>query len=632
MTEAATFSSLIHEAFIEPLRSVLIVDDQYPTWEEILNSKIVGDAQDNALEERSLGKDWVKKNPSEPLAIIKEFRDQKPGFVIDIHDALAPTPAEAVSGTTPQESASELASHLHQSDLLVLDYNLEGEAGGLGGAKARDILRMVLANKHFNLVLLHTGEDDLEKVMTECLVSLMQSCTSLFDAKVQQELAGLDEKLDALEDEGTFDRSKLREFFPDDLYLVIRNPKRSSREVFGEFMQGKGPLAALHGWGADIGLKGGQLRSFLHWAIRESEKRRLKEFNDVTVDGLSWNASEDRKWLRTAKGFVAFVKKGPGDLLKELQHALEDWQPTPSRLLSARYRYALNSIGVAAEDKSLAKARLFAQFYDGIREPAREGILPEQAKLSREFKLKEHVARQSEAIAFLIEDELVSFGEKIVQADEAAGDAFASHYGVDLKDDGVKRDAVNQYNSYVSTLPQKASDAQLDSGHILKQANGDWWICATPACDLQPGQNTIAFGGDGRSLRPFTAMRLVPIKADDMDSDHINSGSYCFIEDPKTKEVLCLGLRSTADETKPATQKVTWRTFVAKNQGLITDGKCTVILPRLGDTTIELPEEDLTLVAKLRYEYALNFIQRVGSSVSRIGLGYAAYPNESTAE
>ncbi len=39
-----------------------------------------------------------------------------------------------------------------------------------------------------------------------------------------------------------------------------------------------------------------------------------------------------------------------------------------------------------------------------------------------------------------------------------------------------------------------------------------------------------------------------------------------------------------------------------------------------------MPEASATLVAKLRYEYALNYIQRVGSSVSRIGLGYAAYP------
>jgi len=628
LSEVATFSDLIREAFIEPLRSVLIVDDQYPTWEEILNSKIVGAAKDEALEARSSNKDWATKNPNEPLQVIREFRGQKPGFVIDIHDALAPTPKEVAAGTKPQEDASQLADHLHQSDLLVLDYNLEGEAGGLGGTKAREILRMVVSNKHFNLILVHTGEDDLDKVMTECLVSLMQSCTSQFDERVKSGLVLLDEKLDELEDEGDFDRARLRDIFTDDLYLELRKPKSSFKELIAQYMQGKGPLAALHTWGTDVGLKGGQLISFVYWAIRETEKARLDEYSDHTVEGLSWKADTARKWLRTSKGFVAFVRKGPGDLLGELQQALEDWQPTPSRLLSAKYRYALNSIGVAAEDKSLAKASVFAQFYDNIREPARSGIPPEHTRLSREFKLKEHVARQSEAISFLIEDELVGFGEKIVNADDAAGNGFAAHYGVDLNDADVKKDAVNQYNSYVSTLPQKAGDAQLDCGHIFKQANGEWWVCATPACDLQPGQNTIAFGGDGKNLRPFTAVRLVPIKLDDMENDHINSGSYCFIEDQENKSVICLGLRTVSDETKPGTQKITWRTFIAKNQGLISDGVFEAIIPKLSDASIELPEEKMQVIAKLRYEYALNFIQRVGSSVSRVGLGYAAYPQQ----
>lgn len=624
MSEVATFSELVHDAFIEPLRSVLIVDDQYPTWEEIINSKIKGGAKDDALEKRSVEKDWVKKNPNEPLQVIRQFREQKPGFVIDIHDALAPTRNAIAAGTKPQESASELADHLHQSDLLVLDYNLEGEAGGLGGRKAREILRMVLSNKHFNLILVHTGEDDLDKVMTECLVSLMQSCTSQFDEKVQSGLATLDMKLDELEDEGKFDRSDLANVFTDDLYLELRKPRSSSRELLSQFMQGEGPLAALHKWGSSIGLERGSLRSFIHWATRETEKGRLKEFDDHTAAGLSWKADTDSRWLRTSKGFVAFVKKGPDNLLIELQSALEDWKPTPSRLLSAKYRHALNSIGVAAEDKSLAKASVFAQFYDSIREPARDGVTQEQAKLSREFKLKEHVARQSEAISFLIEDDLVGFGEKIVNADEADGFKFADHYGIDLNDPDVKKDAVNRYNCYISTLPQKFGDDQLDTGHIFK-LNSDWWVCATPACDLQPGQTTIAFGGKSSDLRPFTAIRLVPIQLGDLENDHINSGSCCFIEDHETKKVVCLGLRTVFDETKPATQKVTWRTFVARNQGLISDGVCGLISPKLTDTEIELPEEELHVMAKLRYEYALNYIQRVGASVSRIGLGYAAY-------
>jgi hypothetical protein len=152
-------------------------------------------------------------------------------------------------------------------------------------------------------------------------------------------------------------------------------------------------------------------------------------------------------------------------------------------------------------------------------------------------------------------------------------------------------------------------------------------LCATPACDLQPGQNTIAFGGASSGLRPFTAIRLVPIKLDDLENDHINSGSCCFIEDQESREVICLSLRTTPEETKPATQKVTWRTFVAKNQGLISGGFCEIISPKLTDTAIELPEEKIQVITKLRYEYALNYIQRVGASVSRIGLGYAAYPS-----
>ncbi|MCY0148833.1 hypothetical protein OEG84_14270 [Hoeflea sp. G2-23] len=323
---------------------------------------------------------------------------------------------------------------------------------------------------------------------------------------------------------------------------------------------------------------------------------------------------------------MTFVEKGPDDLLGEMQKALEDWQPTPSRLLSAKYRHELSSMGVEAEDKSLVKTHVFAQFYDSILEPAREGVPPPQAALSREFKLKEHVSRQSEAISFLITDEIVAFGERIIEADEASGRTFASHYGIDLSDGKIKKSAVDQFNSYVSTLPMKPGSDQLDSGHIFKLGN-DWWVCATPACDLQPGQNTIAFTGSSNELRPFTALQLLPIKPEELENDHINSGSCCFVHDQNTGKVICLGLRSIPDEKKPATQKVTWRTFLAKDQGLISDGICKIVQLKLTDSTVEMPEFKGTVIAKLRYEYALNYIQRVGASVSRIGLGYAAYPS-----
>lgn len=625
MSEGDTFSTLVREAFIEPLRSVLIVDDQYPTWEEILGSKANAADRPDTLRTHPSQKDWAKSGAGDALRVIHEFRSQRPGYVIDIHDGVGSCPPNVESSSNLQETASELADHLHQSDLLVLDYNLEGKLATLGGAKARKILRTVLTNKHFNLIVIHTAEPDLDHVLAECVISLMEKCTSSFSENMNARLRELDDKLDELEVEGKFVREELGEKLTIRQYLDFRESCNSIQDAVRKYLAGDGAFASLSVWVTEIGLIDNDRRYFLYWALREFERARSDVFSDEATESLSWKFDSRNRWLRTSKGFVTFVKKGTTNLLPELQRALECWKPNPSRLLSAKYRHALSSVGVAAEDKSLSKIGVFAQFYDNIREPARDGLSPEQAKLSREFKLKEHVSRQSEAISFIIEDDLVKFGEKIVRVDERSGNVFSSYYNIDLSNTETKKKSINEYNSYISTLPQKNDDDQLDSGHIFK-LNNEWWVCATPACDLQPGQNTIAFIGESSDLRPFTAIKLATINSDELSNDHINSGSYCFIEDSKSNNITCLGLKTISEELRPGTQKITWRTFVAKKQGLISLGKCKVITPKLSNGSVETPECTIEVLAKLRYEYALNFIQRVGASVSRIGLGYASYP------
>lgn len=624
MSENETFSTLVREAFIEPLRSVLIVDDQYPTWEEVLGSKANVADQPDTLITHPPQKDWKKSGANDALRVIHEFRSQRPGYVIDIHDGVESRLPRVESNSGSQETVSELADHLHQSDLLVLDYNLEG-IDALGGRKARKILRTVLTNKHFNLIIIHTAEPDLDHVLAQCVISLMEKCTSSLGENMNVHLQKLDDKLDELEVEEKFYRKELEEKLTVYQYLDFRESCDSIHGAVRAYLSGKGVFAGLFAWATEIGLVKDDRRHFLYWALREFERIRSDDFSDKATESLSWKFDPRNRWLRTSKGFVTFVKKGTANLLPELQKALESWKPNPSRLLSAKYRHALSSVGVAAEDKSLSKIGVFAQFYDNIREPARDGLSSEQAKLSREFKLKEHVSRQSEAISFIIEDDLVKFGEKIVRVDENSGNTFSTYYDVDLSIPETKKRAINEYNSYISTLPQKSDDDQLDSGHIF-ELNNEWWVCATPACDLQPGQNTIAFIGESSDLRPFTAIKLAKINSNELGNDHINSGSYCFVEDSKSNNIICLGLKTISEELKPATQKVTWRTFVATNQGLISSGECNVITPKLSNGKIETPECTIKVRAKLRYEYALNFIQRVGASVSRIGLGYASYP------
>lgn len=610
-----SFSELVKEAFIDPLRSVLIVDDQYPTWEDILNDHFDASSQDDTLRKQSEAKNW-RKNPADPNSVIEQFRRREPGLVIDIHDGVKP-------------NYKVEASHLHQSDLLVLDYNLEGES--FGGEKARKILQTVLKNQHFNLIVVHTGEDSLDDVMFECLFSMMSSCTSQFNNDFTATLDALSERLDEFGDGDDFDRNLLSEKLSPEMYFSLRRSGSNVRDVQRQFMRSIGEFGALGEWAKSAGLKNKELKDFFYWAIREFEKPRENMFSVDTFDGLSWKNGSDFKWMRTSKGFVTFVKKGSNDLLLELQNAIESWKPTPSRLISAKYRHELTKAGAVAEDRTLQKKHVFAHFYKDFCSPARQDLTISESDRLRNMKLKAYVARQSEEISFYIEDEVARFGEKIKQIDEKNTGNFSSHYNVDLtvENSEESREAIRQYNSYVSTLPLKIPDDQLDSGHIFK-LDSDWWICATPACDLQPGQTTIGFVGSSSSLRPFTALRLLPINNhSDLTRNHINSGLYCFVED-NPGNVICLGLQEVEPlESKEKNKEVTidngkviWRMYLALDNGSIVDSRLELSIPKINDDRPVFEQKEARVVSKLRYEYALNYIQKVGVSVSRIGLGY----------
>ncbi|MEL7561120.1 response regulator receiver domain [Stutzerimonas chloritidismutans] len=629
MVEVNTFKGLVCEAFIAPLRSVLIVDDQYPTWEEIFNSRLSANNSSVDIAEASGRKSWHQSSTSaEVIGLIKEFRSRKPGFIIDIHDGVADS---STSKTAGSETPKQLADHLHQSDLLVLDYNLEGAQAGTGGDTARKILSSVLANHHFNLVVIHTS-DDLEEAMHQCLLSLMGTCASQYDEKLVTEIADLEQIIADQEDAGEFSRSDVSQALDLAAYIGARHPDLGLNKAVGKFMQGAGPFSELNQLAANLELTRPQMKTFFYWAIREFEEIHIRQFTELPPDGLYWRISDGCKWLRTSRGFVCFVKKGPENLLAELEAALVDWKPTPSRLLSAKYRDAISRMGAEVEDAALKQKHAFAKFYETIKSPGSDRLVDEQMAVLRHYRLRDHVSRQSEMLSFLVEEQVADYGKRIYETDMASGFTFHAHYGVDLSDNAEKQRAVSEYNRYVCCLPSRGSDSvnngfeQLDSGHIFK-LDDSWWVCATPACDLQPGQSTIAFSqGADSSLRPFTAIRLLPEKNLSALTDrHINSGSYCYVE--HEGQILALGLLSAkADSNNPAVQKVDWRAFVAKDGGVIKKGKLSLLELRLevDDMKIRSDQKEASVIAKLRYEYALNYIQRVGVSVSRIGLGYVS--------
>lgn len=623
-----TFSDLVREAFIDPLRSVLIVDDQYPTWEEIFARPPQSTEQEASAQARKSKKEWID-DPDGPLGVIKQFRDKKRGFVIDIYDGQqSRTDAQSEAADSEAVGGGVVEpEHLHQSDLLVLDYNLEGAQSGLGGQKAREILRSVLTNRHFNLIALHTAEKNLTEVFHQCLFYLMPSCTSKFDENAITAMAEIEEEITGLEQTGEVKRDSILELFTNEKYLLMRSSHSAFAETLRDFMQLNGVFADIAKEGNELGFSRGKLRSFFYWMIGEFEKSRNISSNPLieNLDQIKWKAEQDRIWIRTSRGFVAFIRKNTTDILDELQKSIEDWEPTPSRLISAKYRSELSGAGVVAEDRTLSKRHAFAYFYNDLKKPGRAGISEIDTHRLRLAKLKSHISGKSEALTSVIEDAVIKFAETIRDTEEKTRANFEAHYGLSLSEDKELSKARAHYNSYVSTLSLKPGNEQLDSGHIF-ELDGSWWVCATPACDLQLGQNTTALVGSSATLRPFTALLLERAGNDfeKITNDHINSGVFCFVE-TKLGEVECFGIQKMSDTNPFQNGKVTWRTFVAERGGLISEGKLMITVPKLAKDTIAIETgREAKVVAKLRYEYALNFIQRVGTSVTRIGLGYSS--------
>lgn len=613
MANPSSFAELVQQAFIDPIRSVLIVDDRYPTWEEALNDQRPENKQNADLRARSDAKK-SRLDPDLPASVIEQFRSQKPGLVVDIHDASSPVLAKKEDSTE-----QSTPNHLHQSDLLILDYNLEGSNTGVGGQLARSCLQKILRNQHFNLVIVHTEEADLQSVFFDCVLSLHTTCSADFDENKKQLISDIEEKMDDWLSEEDFNPAELEEKLDVASYLELRHPRANSKQAFGAYMRPNvevaGPLSLLAEWANELELKGVDRKAFALWAIREFEKRRSGLFSASAFKGLNWSSANNRLWLRTARGFVTFVKKDQTNLVSELQKSLMSWQPTPSRLLSAKLRHEISSNGVVAEDRTLSRKHVFAHFYRQVSDA--------DSDRERSALLRDQIRRQVEALSFHIEEPIIVFGQQICVSDGKNGSDFQGHYELDFESDDEEEKAVAHFNSYVSTLPIRKGHAQLDCGHIFCVEN-EWWVCATPACDLQPGQNSIAFVGRSKNLRPFTALRLQPISRE-LSSQEINSGDYCFVESSEG-EIHCLGPKASDDGHGLNLEKATWRTFLAKDDGRFSDNTLQLLIPKLSDDDLVSNERQATIKGKLRYEYALNYVQKVGSSVTRIGLGYTSAP------
>jgi len=576
------YSTFIEEAFLKPIRSVLIIDDDYPTFDEIL--------EENWTDPHNTsGKSW-RNAPAPIKEVISSFRTAERPLVVDVHDGRC-----VATGTEEQ-----IAAHLHQSDLLVLDYELDKARPG-DGARAIAIIHSLMSNDHFNLVAVHTKED-LDLVFRELLIGLLSPVDGLISEEDKEEAKKL---IEEMEDNQEGFNSNLLDTVTITQYLHFR--QRTSTYL-RTMMQAQTPYSAFKGICENASWSPDQSKLVLRYALSIVERNIEIKMNKKLPGGTDWSGGKE-KWIRTDSVFVSFSNKTEKmDILSEVHKALNNWKPHPSRLFLAKIKGDIDEYGIVAQNQALGNKYALAYWYHKLLTTTDPG--------ARHWLLKESVSRHSNQLLNEILPDVEQFASRLVKSEvdsDSAEEICKRHFKVNFTRDNDKLIAKQEHNAFVCSMQPQGR--HLLPGHVFLMDN-DYWVCLSPACDMIPEQFSDSNKEDFKDWLPFIGVRLESINQNKIPND-VQRNRCVFLQIDNNVKSFRL---SKNDDSLPH-----WRILYAGDLGVFTESfNLRVAHTKYGSKRLVSNIYNSKVVSQLRYEYALNLIQKLGISMTRIGLDFAS--------
>jgi len=620
------YRAFIKESLINPIRSVLIVDDDYPTIDELLGNAVdakhaaattqklpaltlAGDAlaapgleqvaeivaeaapvaaktEPEAYAIPGRAKEW-ETAPEMMKAVIDHFRSLL--LLVDVHDG-----SDIETGT-----AKLVDRHLHQSDLLILDYHLdETETGD----KAIEIARAVASNDHFNMIVVNTRHT-LSQVFEDMLLGLLSPLDCFDDDRREQGEAVVGKVEGDVPDAAQRICTAIgaKQFMH-----IVKHGAPALRDA----IQGKGIFGEFKAECERATIPIRDFRLVLIWALAEFQSaNRARMANDQDIGSLDWNEQEPY-WIRSDRLFMAFSqKKTVTEPLEILLDALCCWAPPPSRLILAKFRAEMEAKGVSGETKAIGDKLATAYWYL---------TLLKAEDLGRRTLIEDSISRHAEQLIDDIAQNVHNFADRLSAADRGVGAAGFTKRVAD-RFAAVVTDIETQAASFAANAVACSTSPRgwhLRTGHVFEM-DGSIWVCLTPICDMVPGQKRAGHRGEVGQRKPFMAVKLHLIRPVNYNTVDVNSNNYLFLKIERDIKVFSL-LENSGAEEQPH-----WYMFYAEQNGQI-DPKEPFPLSRLRDIGEGLMVEKLQakLVSELRYEYAINLMQKLGTSLTRVGLDF----------
>lgn len=560
---------LLEEAFVKPIRFALILDDQFPTY-ATANSQSHGASREYAR----------------AVSLFEMCR--RSGWLCDIDNGIHVA------------ERFEDNKHLHQSDLLVLDYHLDPSRRE-DPTRALGILQKLASSPHFNLVVIYTSAE-VPGVARDVAYALGAGPSVDPNSLKYWETIGQSEE------------------FEDDLSVTLIDAHLSHKSLPQEANLIRKRLEDE--FKVPRSLQEKHLRALIDISLSRQLAEITLEHRPTTLpQAVAFQSTSQVPWVASGNVFVAIVNKQehPDVLIDRLLDALVLWNPEPLRVLLTHARSALEKTGSMSESLALGDARKQSGLH--------LYLLLAKSDTERERRLIELYSRLSSDLARTADGRIVNFGRRLLSM-EAGGDAVAhARAGSKLGEDVVNGAIYHALNEYLST--DKLADDHVTTGVVFtcNMPQGKrYWLCTSPACDLVPGQAMRGIAKEISPSRPATAARLRRIVNQASVIDCLREaerGRHIFV----TEGGAWVALEVTDEQSRQMDLEMVFLDDAGAIQGGFFNGR---VLAKNSAGEVILETKKFEILAKLRNEYAGRLLTLAGHQAGRIGVDYLDLPNDDT--
>jgi hypothetical protein len=560
-------AEMLKEAFIEPIRFALLVDDEFPTYLEMINPPD--------------GRRFELARAGE----LFEFCRQR-GWLCDVDNVAA------VAMQFEREKS------LNQSDLLILDFHLDPSRPD-DPSKSISILQDLASSDHFNLVVIYTSAEP-SRVLREVAFCLGGGVSLSVD-----EIAAVTPVIEDME-ESDYDRAmSALNIEAIENYLLGRRPDGSANELRGALNQLQIP-ARVHN---------AIINTLCYdYFSRELEGEILRRRSGDERVEASLGRQTDCKWISQGNLFAVIVNKseGPPVLEGRLHQALVEWSPSPLRVLMVHARASLERAGTISDEKVLDTPRRQAGWLLRI-------LLARNEEETKRY-MQELYGRLFERLVSSIEGEMVAFGTRLIDLNGEEPVAVATR--MSCARELTREQAYHALNEHLCSDNYK--ELVMTTGVVFRTNRNSvyhYWLCVSPACDLVPGQNGSGWDGDLHPFRPISAVRLTPVKnvaALTVKLQNAEQGRNIFIYvdgEPVALEVA-------NEESRQMKIEV----LLIADEGVVLNSRFNGFNISKFEGVPSIQSVDFEVVGVLRADYANKLLADSGHQRSRIGVDFVNLP------